>query len=151
MLFKYILRKMHQTIQCQCFKYPDINSVVSMVSATMKIPESDKLKSVLKVQLNTFKRMAQSNRRDSVTTTMADDENEIVIDSDSYSSTEVVAQVSNSTTDNTVIRKAFVHLGQRMQRQRTQHIVDLLNDFVTKEEGKLTMSQLLGSTEHIIM
>ena len=48
------------------FSKVDINTLLSTISKRFNLPESDRLKSALKVQLNAFKRLSMKNRRSSL-------------------------------------------------------------------------------------
>ena len=62
------------------YKYPDISSVVQMVTKKMKIPESARLKAALKVQLNAFKRSSKSGSHRNISTEIENHTSDEVIE-----------------------------------------------------------------------
>lgn len=128
------------------FKLPELGVLTNRVATILEVKPCNNLHARMKVLLKDFKRHQNiKSRKSSLDRTKILDST--VLDSDDYQENDSVEMsIENQSVPPKKNRKEFHDLSNRMKRDRTQPIADLLSEYV-ESEG-LTMSELLGYLMH---
>ena len=120
--------------------YPSESDVTKFVAKKLKITPNDQLSICIRNQLRCYKKkMQQQDPKHSNNRENFGDPCLIVIDTDDYEQALYEEKIDSTTK---IQRKSFQCIGNKMRRERTQPIVDLLDNFT--KENELTINELFG-------
>ena len=120
--------------------YTKENDMVAFIAKTLHIKENDELKECIKKQIMLCKQQTnEMHKKSADKRTAVGDPSLVVIDSDEFEpATE--PQMVDTPPPVKKNRKNFHELGNRMKRERTQSIADMLNKFVDTGVSRVSCS-----------